>query len=98
MKTYRLSARIDEMTRRKLGDRARLEVKDESEIVREALRRYLDDKVESAYDVLMRTGGIGIAKGLPSDLSTNKKHFEGFGLNDSARAARHRSTRRSTRS
>ena len=97
MKTYRLSARIDEATQKKLSERARLEVKDESEIIREALKRHLDDKTESAYDVFMRAGGIGSANG-PDDLSTNKKYFEGFGSNDRARSAGHRSARRPSRS
>ena len=97
MKVYRLSARIDEETHRKLAARARLEATDESEVIREALRRYLDERIENAYDALMRTGGIGIAKGLASDLSTNKDYFEGFGRNDSARTAGHRSPRRPSR-
>ena len=96
MKVYRLSARIDEDTHRKLAARARLEAMDESQVVREALRRYLDEKIENAYDALMRTGGIGIAKGLPSDLSVNKDFFEGFG-NDRAGASGHRSARRPSR-
>ncbi|HET9941716.1 MAG TPA: hypothetical protein VFR05_00160 [Terriglobia bacterium] len=98
MKIYRLSARIDEVTRRKLAARARLEATDESAVIREALARYLDEKIDNAYDALMRTGGIGIAKGLPSDLSTNKNHFEGFGRNDRARSLGHRPARRSSRS
>src|SRR4026208_3243 len=93
MKVYRLSARIDEATHRKLAERARIEVKDESEIIRDALTRYLDDKVESAYDAFMRAGGIGIADG-PADLRTNKKYFEGFGRSDSTRSAGRRSARR----
>ena len=97
MKTYRLSARIDEDTRRKLAARARLEATDESAVIREALTRYLDEKIDNAYEALMRTGGIGIAKGLPSDLSTNKNYFEGFGRNDRARSSGHRSARRSSR-
>ena len=97
MKTYRLSARIDETTRKKLAERALLEIKGESEIVREALQRYLDEQPDSAYDALSRIGGIGIATGLPSDLSTNKRHFDNFGGNDLARSARHRPTRRSSR-
>ena len=97
MKTYRLSARIDEATHKRLAERALLEVKDESELVREALQRYLDEKPDSAYTALMRSGGIGVAAGLPSNLSTDKSHFEGFGRNDSARSTGHRSARRSSR-
>jgi hypothetical protein len=97
MKTYRLSARIDEETRRRLEARARAEVKDESEIVREALSSYLSTKVESAYDALKRVRGIGVAKGLPPDLSTYQQYFEGFGRRDQTRAARHRASRRTSR-
>ena len=96
MKIYRLSARIDHVTHRKLAERARVEVKDESEIIREALRLYLD-ATETAHDMLMRIGGIGIATGLPSDLSTNKKHLKGFGESDFSRSSGHRSARRSSR-
>jgi len=82
MKTYRLSARIDEATHKRLVERALLEVKDESEVVRDALQRYLDEKPDNAYDALMRSGGIGVAAGLPSNLSTDKSYFEGFGLKE----------------
>jgi predicted transcriptional regulator len=97
MKTYRLSARIDEETRRKLERRAHFESKDESAIVREALSSYLSNDVETAYETVLRIGGLGVAKGLPADLSTNKKYFEGFGSSDQPRASRHRTTRRSSR-
>jgi Arc/MetJ-type ribon-helix-helix transcriptional regulator len=97
MKVYRLSARIDEELHRKLAARARLEATDESEVVREALRRYLNERIDNAYEALMRAGGIGIAKGLPSDLSVNKNYFEGFGRNDRARSSGHRSSRRPCR-
>ena len=97
MKTYRLSARVDEDTRKKLEQRARLEAKDESTVVREALNSYLSQNTESAYDAFQRVGGIGIVKGLPRDLSTNRKYFEGFGLSEDSRATRHRTARRSSR-
>jgi Ribbon-helix-helix protein, copG family len=97
MKIYRLSARVDQALHTKLAERARLEVKDESEIIREALKLYLDARAESAYDALMRIGGVGTATGLPSDLSTNKKHLKGFGERVSSRSSGHRSTRRSSR-
>lgn len=34
---------------------------------------------ESAYEAALRLGIIGCIKNAPSDLSTNPKHFEGFG-------------------
>src|SRR4029079_9717815 len=94
---YRLSTRIDEETRRKLEQRARIEAKDESAIVREALDAYLLNPAESAYDVFHRVGGLGIAKGLAPDLSTNKKYFQGFGQRDQTRTRRHRPARRASR-
>lgn len=97
MKTYRLSARIDEETRRKIEARARVEAKDESEIVRDALNSYLSNRLESAHDAFHRIGGIGVAKGLPPDLSTNKKYFEGFGRSDRTRPSRHRPAGRASR-
>jgi hypothetical protein len=94
---YRLSIRIDESSRRKLSERSRLERKKESVIVREALEAHLS-KTESLHDRLTRIGGLGIAKGTPGDLSTNKKHMEGFGTNDSAGSPRRRPSRRTSRS
>jgi hypothetical protein len=50
-------------------------------VIREALEQYLaaPEKGESFYDVAQRAGLLGSVKGLPPDLSTNKKYFEGFG-------------------
>ena len=55
--------------------------KSESTVVREALEGYFKRKTdnESCYDAAVRLGIIGCAKGLPRDLSTNKKYFKGFG-------------------
>jgi hypothetical protein len=97
MGTPRLSTRVDEDIWKKLTKRARLEGKDESEVVREALRAHLAQSEESAYDALRRVGGIGVVKGTAGDLSTNKKHFEGFGVSDRTSSAGHRSTRRTSR-
>jgi predicted transcriptional regulator len=51
----------------------------ESALVREALENYFKQQPESCYDAFVRLGLAGSAKGLPGDLSTNKKHFKGFG-------------------
>ena len=53
-----------------------------SEIVREVLTVHLKQRVpkENCYELAKRLGIIGCAKGLPSDLSTNPEHMEGFGL------------------
>jgi len=71
-----------------------------SDIVRDALedRRQKPRKKRTVYDAFLEAGLIGAIKGLPPDLSTNKKYFEGFGESRDARADRCRSTdRRSKR-
>jgi hypothetical protein len=36
-------------------------------------------EAETPYEVLLRHGLIGCIEGTPVDLSTNKKHMEGYG-------------------
>jgi Arc/MetJ-type ribon-helix-helix transcriptional regulator len=52
-----------------------------SEIVRVALSRHLRKRgpPRTCLDVARELGVIGAAKDLPRDLSTNLRHFEGFG-------------------
>jgi metal-responsive CopG/Arc/MetJ family transcriptional regulator len=77
----RISIRIDEQQKQQIDEIARRNGASESDVVREALRQYLRDRArtESCFDIARRIGVIGIAKGLPPDLSTSQKHFEGFG-------------------
>ena len=93
---YRITTRIEGATYEKLAQRARSERKTESVIVREALEAYLAN-TRTAYDDLMELGGLGIATGTPSDLSTNKSHLKGFGSNGPSDSAGHRSPRRASR-
>jgi hypothetical protein len=81
MPPRRLSVRIEPNLQRSLRRRAALAQKSESVIVREALESYLAAVPEevSAYDLALQAGVIGCAKPGPRDLSTNLKHFEGFG-------------------
>lgn len=55
--------------------------KPESMIIREALDEYLKKhgQMPSCYDLLVKSKILGSIKGLPSDLSTNPMHMEGFG-------------------
>ncbi len=78
--------RIDATLQRRLEAKAAATGKKQSQIVSEALQEYLPArrpsrrKRMSAYDLAVKTGFIGAAgPGLPPDLSTNKKYFEGFG-------------------
>ncbi len=80
MATNRITIRIPEHLGKQLKKRADLKGQSESEIVREALENYLlKSSGESAYDIAKRLGVIGRFKGLPKDLSTNPRYFEGFG-------------------
>jgi metal-responsive CopG/Arc/MetJ family transcriptional regulator len=78
MNDNRLTIRVSPELRQKLAKRARLDQKDHSEIVREALDQYLRPG-DTAYEGFKKAGLIGITKNGPRDLSTNKKHLEGFG-------------------
>jgi predicted DNA-binding protein len=55
--------------------------KRESDLVREAVARQLDIEEDalSAYDLAKKAGLIGVVRGTPPDLSTNRRHFDGFG-------------------
>jgi hypothetical protein len=81
MASRRLSVRIEPGLQSSLRRRAALARKSESVIVREALESYLAAVTEevSAYDLALQAGVIGCAKPAPRDLSTNPRHFEGFG-------------------
>lgn len=81
MASRRLSVRIEPGLQSSLRRRAALAHKSESVIVREALESYLAAVTEevSAYDLALQAGVIGCAKPGLRDLSTNPKHFEGFG-------------------
>jgi Arc/MetJ-type ribon-helix-helix transcriptional regulator len=80
MAMNRITIRIPEHLGKQLKKRADLKGQSESEIVREALENYLKKGPgETAYDMAKRLGVIGRFKGLPKDLSTNPRYFEGFG-------------------
>jgi Arc/MetJ-type ribon-helix-helix transcriptional regulator len=81
MESVRVSVRLDEETERQLREAARAAGKNESEVMRDALAAYLamHPREEAALALARRAGIVGCAKHLPSDLSTNKDHFEGFG-------------------
>ena len=74
--------RIDPALEKRLADYAAERNKNPSAVIREALERFLppvDEQQETAYDIFQRVGFIGSVEESPGDLSTNKKHFEGFG-------------------
>lgn len=81
MASHRITIRIPEHLERHLRERSRLKGRTESNLVREALEQYLGQPPaeRSAYELASEAGLIGSVKQAPKDLSTNRRHFEGFG-------------------
>jgi predicted transcriptional regulator len=81
MKEYRISVRVNSALRRRLEATAIRTGKRESSLVREALEQQLSrsEAEETAYDLALKAGLIGAVKGGNRDLSTNPRHFDGFG-------------------
>jgi predicted DNA-binding protein len=81
MSSQRITIRISETLVKRLKKHAGMRRRSESALVREALESYLAEAPasSSAYDLARESGLIGCVRGGPSDLSTNRKHFEGFG-------------------
>ena len=81
MKTERLTVRLDVALRDRVRRRAKALGVSESDYARRAIEEHAVESRDSdtAYDRFKRAGLIGISDIGPSDLSTNKKHMEGFG-------------------
>src|SRR5712692_6233233 len=71
----RISVRLTPALASKLQKEVSARRESESTVVREALETYFEREPakESCYDAFVRLGLAGSAKGLPGDLSTNKK-------------------------
>jgi predicted DNA-binding protein len=81
MKSYRITVRFPAELRQRLKSTAHRTGRRESDLVRRAVERQLEaeDNGETAYQKAMRAGLIGAVKGASRDLSTNPRHFRGFG-------------------
>ena len=81
MSDYRVSVRFPAELRQRLKDAARRSRTRESDLVRGAVERQLAAQEDglTAYEHLKKNGLIGTVHGAVPDLSTNSKHFEGFG-------------------
>jgi predicted DNA-binding protein len=81
MASQRISVRVPRGIAQRLKERSRATGARESEVVREALEKYLsaDGEKQTAYDLARKAGLIGCIRGAPKDLSTNKRYFKGFG-------------------
>jgi predicted DNA-binding protein len=81
MSSQRITVRVSESLVKRLKKHADSKGRPESALVREALENYLSavPAPSSALDLARDAGLIGCVRGESSDLSTNRKHFEGFG-------------------
>lgn len=81
MASQRISVRVPRGIAQRLKERSRTTGARESEMVREALEKYLSKSgnEQTAHDLAQKAGLIGCIRGAPKDLSTNKRHFKGFG-------------------
>jgi len=81
MKDDRITVRFPAELLRRLKDAAQRNGMRTSEIVRKAVERQFaaEDAEITAYERAEKAGLIGAIRGLGSDLSTNPKHFDGFG-------------------
>jgi predicted DNA-binding protein len=81
MSSPRITIRVSESLVERLKKHAGMKRRSESALVREALENYLGEAAASgsAYELAREAGLIGCVRRGPSDLSTNRKHFKGFG-------------------
>ena len=81
MASNRITVRIPQALTSRLRSRSRAKGTTESELVREALESYLGHSAgeRSAYELAEQAGIIGAARNAPKDLSSNPRHFKGFG-------------------
>jgi metal-responsive CopG/Arc/MetJ family transcriptional regulator len=79
--SQRISVRVSRGIVRRLKERSKATGARESQVVRDALEQYLSRKrtEQTTYDLLQGAGLIGCVRGVPRDLSTNKKYLKGFG-------------------
>lgn len=81
MSSHRITVRVPKTLGTLLRDRSRAKGQTPSDLVRIALEAYLGrgSSPTSAYELAEEAGLIGCAGRAPKDLSTNRRHFEGFG-------------------
>ncbi len=81
MKDYRITVRLPAELRRRIKDAAYRSGTRESDIVRGAIEQQFaaEDKGVTAYEHAKKSGLIGAVRGASRDLSTNPRHFDGFG-------------------
>ena len=81
MASNRITIRVPGPLGERLRHRSRIKGQTESELVRDALEIFLGPSKEErpAYELAQEAGLIGCIRRAPKDLSSNRRHFEGFG-------------------
>lgn len=81
MSSNRITVRIPSTLTTRLRSSSRAKGATESELVRAALEDYLGHASgeRTAYELAQDAGLIGVVQKAPRDLSTNRRHFNGFG-------------------
>jgi predicted DNA-binding protein len=81
MVSQRITVRVPVILEARLRNRSRGKGQTPSDVVRLALENYLNETSDlgSAYELADAAGLIGCVGRAPKDLSTNRRHFEGFG-------------------
>jgi len=76
-----LSVKVPEALDRKITAAVKRRGMQKSEVVREALERYLDETHEVRRGSFLDLAGdlVGCVKDAPADLSSNPKHMNGYG-------------------
>jgi len=81
MASNRITIRVSDSLSERLRNRSRLKGETESDLVRAALEIYFEQsgKERRAYEMAEEAGIVGCIRRAPKDLSSNRRHFEGFG-------------------
>jgi metal-responsive CopG/Arc/MetJ family transcriptional regulator len=81
MASQRITVRVPATLGARIRDRSRAKGQTPSDLVRVALENYLGQSAAagSAYELAEAAGLIGCLHRAPRNLSTNRRHFEGFG-------------------
>ena len=81
MKGHRITVRFPADLYRRLKQAAHNKGTRESELVRGAIEQQLaaEEHVITAYEHAKRAGLTGVVRKVSRDLSTNPRHFDGFG-------------------
>lgn len=77
----RINVRVEGRVKAELEAEARARGVSPSDVVRQAIDDHLARRESrpTCLEIARRIGLVGVAKGLPRDLSTNPIHMEGFG-------------------